>query len=94
VREIANKWSYVREQFDKNRKNRVEVLEDYLLDFEKRISEVTNDTTVNVHLFHVRNRRKSSKTCKIYSWRFRATSSGWMTLRTSLPITSKRHAET
>ena len=94
MREIANKWSYVREQFDKNRKNRVEVLEDYLLDFEKRISEVTNDTTVNVIVFSRRNRKKSSKTCKKYSWRCRATSSGWMTLRASLPTTSKRPAET
>jgi hypothetical protein len=66
----------VREQFDRNRKNRVEVLEDYLLDFEKRISEVTNDSTVNVAPVDGRNRRRSSRTCRTYSGRCKETSRG------------------
>lgn len=48
VRDIANRWAYVREQFEKNRKNRVEALEDYLLDLDKRVAEVVTDVHINV----------------------------------------------
>jgi hypothetical protein len=51
VRDIANRWAFVREQFDKNRKNRVEALEEYLNDFERRIAEVVSDIHVNVEYF-------------------------------------------
>lgn len=38
----------MREQFEKNRKNRVEALEDYLVDLDKRIAEVISDAHINV----------------------------------------------
>ena len=38
----------MREQFDKNRKNKVEALEDYLGDLDKRIGEVVSDIHINV----------------------------------------------
>jgi hypothetical protein len=49
VRDIASRWAYVREQFEKNRKNRVEALEDYLVDLDKRIAEVVSDAHINVN---------------------------------------------
>lgn len=82
VRDIASRWAHVREQFDKNRKNRVEALEDYLVDLDKRIAEVVNESHINVLcLLTGRNRKKLCKTFKRSSLRFRLISRGWMTAK-------------
>ena len=57
VRDIAARWAYVREQFEKNRKNRVEALDEYLNDFDKRVAEVVADTYVNVAAAHQKQKK-------------------------------------
>jgi len=43
VREIANKWNNIRENVDKNRVTKIQAIEDYVNNLEKRINEVTCD---------------------------------------------------
>lgn len=93
VKEIKARWAYVREQFDKNTKNKVEVLEEYILDLEKRISETICDSYTGVSFPKSRNKRKSSWTSK-NAWRiFKLTSSALMSSNRSFAPRLKRPAE-
>lgn len=43
VRDIANKWNNIRENIDRNRGQKLQAIDDYVNNLEKRINEVTND---------------------------------------------------